>query len=521
MSISKQDLIKIGLGGIINYNSETQFIDDQKITHKDFKDLNLDIINVGTLKEPKPELILKNKIKSSSNFEIYNTYHIPIDYKNLYAEYELNMPLIGQLSYFFSDSFYIDIKDNNFYQQFFSEDQQIIGFSMANESCRFSFDNNSSNSKILTGKYSVFGRISGNSIYNANLKSLIFSGKDFRNTTQFKTWTASNTNGAVSGNPSFNGFYISYPNTVEIWNYNAYNCDLKIAPLYQGIDANKDLNGILIVSTGNGTQSKICYISPHGLNTGYRNTVVYNDKKINIGTGVYNQKITSGILVPALMLGAEYYTGIALPKTGITNIYTPNLNENNKLSVTGISGRVSNYILDNNGYLKQDVPISETLFYKFYNNLYTGNKTFNTGTWNGIIPKGTIFSIELIGAEFNKKVGTENKFYIIYSGFGTNDSLDAKINKYITNNLVIEYEEDEESSGFIANTKIKIKNNKISSTGRAYALNESTALAEAKRNARFIISNKFSQIIKKNLIELIKENRKYKKLQKFLQNRRK
>jgi hypothetical protein len=70
------------------------------------------------------------------------------------------------------------------------------------------------------------------------------------------------------------------------------------------------------------------------------------------------------------------------------------------------------------------------------------------------------------------------------------------------------------------NTNIQVYENKISAIGKGYGANSASSLDKAKTQARSNISNKLSQIIKNNLPELIKENRKYKKLQKFLQNKR-
>ena len=523
MSISKEDLIKLGFGGNLNLNSQSQFIDDNKITHKSLKNVTLDIINVGTLRKPKPQLILRNKIASQKNWDTYKTYRIPIEFEDNYTNYKLEIPMIGQVSYFAPDEYFFNSEDYDYFQQFYNTTERPIGTDITGTFIRSSFTERYSNTKILTGKYAVLKQISGNSIYNSNLYSVsgYFTGTDFKNSSHYRSWTQSNTSGAIAGNPNYRGFYLPYPNTLDNWNYNAYACDLKIAPMYNHANGDgmnsKNLNGIIVISTGDGTRSKICYVSPHQIKTGYQNTLVYGVERIKseFNTGLFNKKVVSGILIPTLTLGSEYYTGHIFPKSGIVFNYNINRSDLTKSSVTGISGSISDFILGNNEYLKQETPISQTLFYKFYSGLYTGSKTFNTGTWNGIIPTGAVFTIELISTELNKKIGTHNQFLIVYSGFGTNDVLDAKINKYITNNI-----NSDSITGIVNNTKVQIYENKIRGVGQGYGHTLASSLDKAKTQARFNVSNKLSQIIKKNLPELIKQNRKYRKLQEFLSRKR-
>jgi hypothetical protein len=491
MSISKQDLIKLGFGSTFKVNSESQFIDDEKITHKSLQNVKLDIINIGTLKNPELELILKNKIESKKNSESYQTYHIPIEFKKNYTNYKLEIPLIGQLSYFFPDEYIFYSNNYDYFQQFYKTKSKIINLNKNETFIRTTFTKDFSNSKILTGEY--------NQKYNPNLISGFFTGSDFANSTFYRAWTKSNTSGAIPGNPSYNGFYLSYPSTLQNWQYNAYNCDTKIAPIYNYLDTNqtnsKNLNGIILISTGNGQKNNICYISPHGIHTGYQNTLVYNINTINKKTTTINTKISSGIKIPALTLGSEYYSGDIFPKTGIYNFTS----------------------LDKNQHLTQNIPIKDTLFYKFYTGLYTGSKTFNTGTWNGIIPAYTNFTIELISTELNKKIGTHNQFHIVYSGFGTDDALDQKINYYIRENLILNYDKTSfNSQGKVNNTNVEIINYNINTIGRGYGNNINASLDAAKKNARYNISNKIRQIIKNNIPELIIKNKKYKKLQNFL-----
>ena len=80
----------------------------------------------------------------------------------------------------------------------------------------------------------------------------------------------------------------------------------------------------------------------------------------------------------------------------------------------------------NNNYLKQSTPLKDTWFYKLYSGVYTtgnGLKSFNTGTWNGVIPSGTNIYIQYIST--NDVVGSDNtEFLITYTGYGSNDEND-------------------------------------------------------------------------------------------------
>ena len=160
-------------------------------------------------------------------------------------------------------------------------------------------------------------------------------------------------------------------------------------------------------------------------------------------------------------------------------------------------------------YLKQNTPIQDTLYYKFYSGIYTGSKTFNTGTWDGIIPSGTTFTIELITPEFNKYVGTKAQLYLLYSGFGTNDVTDALITKYMTQNNI--------TSGYFQNSNIYVGDYiGYKSMGRSYGRTSHESLINALINSRYITLSKISNLLKKFVPQFVKENRKLRKLRKFL-----
>ena len=86
------------------------------------------------------------------------------------------------------------------------------------------------------------------------------------------------------------------------------------------------------------------------------------------------------------------------------------------------------YTINPDGHFKQTEPLKDTYFYKFYNQLYRdNNKTIATGTWNGIVPSGVRFSVELVSCTLDTEIGIVNdkNISVIYSGYGTLDSIDS------------------------------------------------------------------------------------------------
>lgn len=505
--ISKENLIKLGLGGFISINSQTQFTDDNAIKHKDLKESKLDLINKGTLRKPEIDLIIKQKIDNQSDYSIYKYYSIPINPIEKYSsECDVDIPLFGELSYYNFDKKFKDVNENDFFKKFI-DGNKIIGTNITGSFSRFAFDPGFSNHSILSGlSYNLRTNIYTNSISSNVSFSTQKLIKDF---SKCRLWTTSNTSGVISGN--FLNHYIPYPNTIDTANYNAYNIPLKISTFLNDLNEKaQDINGILMISTGNGTTSKICYISPHGLKSGYQNTYTYvTGRSINqFNQSIETKRISSGILLKSLTLGSEYYTGEIFPKTGIRFATEEKSGDWNKSSITGITGHINTYDIGINEYLQQNMPIKDTLFYKFYSGLYTGSKTFNTGTWNGIIPAGRNTTIEFISTELNKEVGMSNNLYFIYSGFGTNDSTDAKCSNYLSH--------FNQENGLIKNTKIQIDGSHLKIRGYGIGNTSHEAFTKAKINAKYNFLNKISKIIKTWTPEFIFQNRKYKSLRKFL-----
>jgi hypothetical protein len=79
--------------------------------------------------------------------------------------------------------------------------------------------------------------------------------------------------------------------------------------------------------------------------------------------------------------------------------------------------------------LQQSIPLKNTLFYKLYEPIYRKD-SLNTGTWNGVIPSGTPFQIEILRTK-NDTHGIDNNFqfnlysknyFTLFSGYTVTES---------------------------------------------------------------------------------------------------
>ena len=113
-----------------------------------------------------------------------------------------------------------------------------------------------------------------------------------------------------------------------------------------------------------------------------------------------------------------------------------------------------------------------------------------------------------MSTELNKEIGMGPNIYFIYSGFGTNDSIDVKCFNYLS------YFNQE--SGFIRNTKIQIYSNYFKINGYGFGSTADEAFVQARNNAKYNFFNKISKIIKTWAPEFIRKNKKYKSLAKFI-----
>jgi hypothetical protein len=213
--------------------------------------------------------------------------------------------------------------------------------------------------------------------------------------------------------------WISYPHAYNTTNYPALNTDLIVIPKGES-NLTTGIKDLLIISTGVSTK-KIIYVSPHKPYNfiGFWAETVPS-KRISI-TGalgsVINRrdvlKLTSGNLLSisseeTLVSGLQSYFGYDM--------------------LNGVPTLDSLYNVDQ-VKLQQSLPLKDTLFYKLYEPLYRKD-SINTGTWNGVIPSGTPFQIEILRTK-NDAYGIDNNFqfnlysknyFTLFSGYTITES---------------------------------------------------------------------------------------------------
>jgi hypothetical protein len=518
---SRQELKRLGLLDRITLTSENSFIDTNLSNNRDTQRIYLDIVNKGTLRKPSnkvitKELVIRQDFNTSSVIGFRNTELIS-DKEDFYAEYNFNHELIGNLSFFPLNYINYTIEDNSFFNSFKNYTDENINLvrgvgssvtggndSSGNEFVRISFPSGVSNTNTVSG---ISYRLRKNFPYLVMSSGLVslnsnnISGKaEVRN--HFRSWNNTYTSGIVTG--SYPGHYLPYPNTIELQKSFKAPCPLKISTKYNYINTGDNvLHGLLIISTGNGISQKVCYVSPHEVKPITANTITFNQKSYVDSynkTGVQN--VATGINIKVLDIDSSYYSG-QLFGSGITesnysneyvdNLYNSGISIFNQYTGETPSGalnflNINPYKCDNNQHLYQATPLKDTAFYKFYNNLYSSSKTLSTGTWDGIIPSGAVYTIELISTKLNTYIGINKDFYIIYSGFGTNDPLDIKITTAI-------------QDYFQQNTNLPYLDSRgrgINKTGRGFSNTLYNSIFLAKNRAKQMVFTIINNIFKKN-----------------------
>ena len=530
---NREELKKLGLLDRLIINAENSFIDENLSNNREIRSNYIDVVNKGTFRKPVQKIITKKLVtkKDSSTFSFigFKNKELISEKEDFYSEYIFNHEFIGNLSFFPLNYVNYTIEDNAFFNSFKNyTDENInlirgVGSSITggnnysgNEFVRVSFPSGVSNTNIISG---ISYRLRKNFPYlmiNSGLTSLnsnTISGRaDARN--HFISWNSNHTSGIVTG--SYTGHYLPYPNTVELQRSFRTTSPLKISTKYDYFNSGEDvLHGLLLISTGNGINQKVCYVSPHGVKSITANTIIFNQKPI---VDIYNktgvQNVATGINVKVLDIDSSYYSG-SLFNSGITysnysdeyvdNVYNSGMSIYNQYSGNTPSGalnflNINPYKCQSNQHVYQETPLKDTAFYKFYNNLYSGGKTLSTGTWNGIIPSGTVYSIELISTKLNTDIGINKDFYIIYSGFGTNDNLDVNITTatkdYFQNNVDLPYLNDKQ----------------ITKTGRGFSNTLYNSIFLAKNRAKQMMFAIINNIFKSNNLTALSSRAKRLKL---------
>lgn len=236
--------------------------------------------------------------------------------------------------------------------------------------------------------------------------------------------------GNVSGHTPNGYFKVTYPHSYVTKSFGALRYDAIIVPeLTYGTGSfygsgrryANTVNDIIVISTGL-NQKKIVYVSPNAASTftGYWSELAPTNRaakryvRNNGVTGFVQRKVydlNSGSLMSissrdSLLQVKEDYT----------------LTGSMKFDVDGTTVTMPTAVIYSNvpeSMLKTTTPLINNNYYKLYEPIYRPN-AFNTGTWNGIIPSGTPFQIEVIRTKSNT-YGLNNLQLGIYANqfFGT------------------------------------------------------------------------------------------------------
>lgn len=189
------------------------------------------------------------------------------------------------------------------------------------------------------------------------------------------------------------------------------------------------------------------------------------------------------------------------------------------------------YSIAENGHFAQTVPLKDTYFYKFYNQLYgRNNKTIATGTWDGIIPSGVRFSVELVSNTLNEYAGIKNgeNIAVIYAQYGNEDEIDIALQTGISQNGAHTIYPNP-SEKYMVSGQVPWHQKRspyrhafndfgqLSYTAFKSGPTETDAVNIAKVAAITKINAKLLQLVNKIFPDLTYKNKKWRSLQKFKQ----
>jgi hypothetical protein len=487
MSLSTNNYKKLGLS-FVPSAFDGAGIDTKPHPNSRIRDYKFDVINLGTLRNVIPTAVLRKTLYNDILFSrrkqnAFENIIIKNDNKIYETISELALNFYGDYSYFAPYKIRFETLNSNFFKPLLeSRETHLKSIDRNLPFSRIQFPANLSNNTSLTGAklnyqpITIQNNVITSGYYITGYNSGI--NYDNRNTFLYKKYEN------VSG-------YLPYPNSVTLWQYPVFQLNTVIAldSVYTYPEMYKDMNGLLVASlkSTNGTE-KIVYVSPHGVQNRFVNTIVDNlelrlskiQPKVAGKPPKYEYvQINSGISVNILDIGSEYLpSGQNIFDSGISlNPIIDNFNSgiNNKYKLLNV--------------LKQTTPLKDTWFYKFYSGLYINNKTLATGTWDGTIPSGHSITLEYITTK-DGRMGTNNEFRFFYKNYGDNSYIDQTIRNTFKNPLTTG------SGNFIISEPVLKRG-----FGLSYNLRKSIELSN--NNLRKGINNSYLQL-RKNLPSGIK-----------------
>jgi hypothetical protein len=339
--LTRSDIARLGLAGSIDAIDNAGFVDYSKQRNIKLDDASLAIENINSMRKTKPRLVLRkdliseflqgnNKdfnIGAGNDFESYRTWRTPIEAEYFYTKYTAKDYADSNIAFVDLSTEYYSAENNNFFNKF---DIKETSKSINNDfpTVRLRYPAGAANTYNLT----VQNGISGSSL-TIRPKEIFVSGKPqpvstdkayyqwFRDLTTFSTgqypYFQELQNITRSGQLS--GFYIPYPNTLDIQEFHPYSDKVTIAPKFNQ-DNSQKLNGILTIAIGSANKKEIVYVSHHSYQTGFANTfenieyTVKSKRRVNRSAKFTSLKLSSG-----------YQSGVGLVNSGISTVYEENI----------------------------------------------------------------------------------------------------------------------------------------------------------------------------------------------------
>jgi hypothetical protein len=396
--MNNSDLIKLGLPPN-NRELITEFQEKVELTTplsinssvKDSRNYDTQVlknINIGTLKNPKD--LLTVHVNGSNTY-----YPVTGGAPYYFAKKDYYISTNGNLDTYTSFLGEIDLENpydpiNFSFQRLYSLTSRIFN------SGRLTGINGSVtgyiSSTIVEGDKELFyrltsGSILGNNIYNGFFKKAASRQSKFK----YLVLASGNNSSGLMINTDYNTStadipnhlsYVTYPQTYNQIQYKQFDCDTIIIPSIQNNleYTSSGFNGVLVISTG--YDKNIVYVSPH---------TVDHFSGFSYISGARSQRyVASTGIRKSVFLQSGKFIGLNSKGHNFTGLHAANT------APTGIGTLSQSYYYNAEQVrLKQSTPIIDTAFYKLFEKVYKIN-SFNTGTWDGIIPKGTPFTIETV-----------------------------------------------------------------------------------------------------------------------------
>ena len=277
--ITEEQLRHLGFAGTIQTVNDAGFVDFSKSKNPLFQDNYLDLENAGSLTTSKPRLVIRDLAETSQQFATAKTFRLALEKEYYYSIYKIKDNLVGNISFVDLSAQEYSSQDNNFFSPFsFKNLKKSLTNNFKFSRLRYPKEiSNTSTLEIQTPSGMLSTIPAGPDVgskntkkyyykWNVNLSDIPSGSLSAQGITTDFAQQSSGVSGILSG------YYIPFPSTLDIQNYTPYNVETHIAPKFN--DYNRySLKGLLAISIGSADRKEIVYVSPHGMQTGFSNTI--------------------------------------------------------------------------------------------------------------------------------------------------------------------------------------------------------------------------------------------------------